>query len=114
MAGVLPAQIPGAVRAQILRIKERISAYPSVCKIYLFGSFAVGTYGVDSDIDIAVFLEDDSPCGLQEYLDLNRLIGESEYDVQLQMFQAEELRDPCGIVGEVVEHGVVLWEKPGL
>lgn len=111
IGGVLPAQIPGAVRARILRLTERLSTDLQVNQIFLYGSFAVGTYGADSDIDIAVFLAEGSSCGLETYLKLNRLIGDSEYDIQLQVFPEDELCDPCGIVEEIAAHGILLWKR---
>lgn len=109
--GILPAHIPGAVRATILKLADRLRTYPLVNKVVLYGSFAVGTYGTDSDIDIAVFLPEGNECGLDVYRELYRLVGVSGYDIQIQVFSMDELDDPCGIVEEVVEHGIVLWDK---
>ena len=109
--GILPAHIPGAVRAKILQLADRLRTHPLVNKVVLYGSFAVGTYGADSDIDIAVFLPAENDCGLAVYRELHRLIGGNGYDVQIQVFSMDEFDDPCGIVEEVVEHGIVLWDK---
>ena len=109
--GILPAHIPGAVRAKILQLADRLHTHPLVNKVVLYGSFAVGTYGADSDIDIAVFLPTENDCGLTVYRELSRLIGGNGYDIQIQVFSIDELSDPCGIVEEIVEHGIVLWDK---
>ena len=109
--GILPAHIPGAVRARILQLGSRLREHPLVEKVILYGSFAVGTYGADSDIDIAVFLPAGNDCGLTVYRELSRLIGGNGYDIQIQVFSIDELSDPCGIVEEIVEHGIVLWDK---
>lgn len=90
-------------------IVTRLSAYPGVSKVILYGSCAAGTNTADSDIDIAVFIKSGSPCGLNEFVQLNKLIGSFDYDVQLQVFSEEELSDPCGIVEEVVSFGVLLF-----
>lgn len=109
--GILPAHIPGVVRARILQLADRLRTHSLVNQVILYGSFAVGTYRADSDIDIAVFLQAGNDCGLEVYRELNRLIGETGYDIQIQIFSMDELDDPCGIVEEIVEHGIVLWDK---
>lgn len=107
----LPENIPDSVRSEILRINDALSVCPGVHTVYLYGSFAAGTFRADSDIDIAVFMEEGEACELNTYLHLNRRIGRSPFDVQLQVFSCDELEDPSGIVEEVVSNGMILFEQ---
>ena len=100
-----------AVRDVIPCIVNNLKTHPWVSKIYLYGSCAAGTNSADSDIDIAVFLEPDKPCGVDEFIELNRMAGFSDFDVQLQVFSEDELDDPCGIVDEIVSFGIVMYDK---
>lgn len=110
MRNPLPSGIPEAVRDELLRITQQLAAHPLLRKAFLFGSFAVGTFHADSDIDIAVFLDRHHPCTLAEYKQVNRLIAGGGFDVQLQVFSESELEDPCGIIQEIVGTGLVLLD----
>lgn len=99
-------QIPEDIRSLLLAIKNEMLRNSWVEKVVLYGSYAVGTFTPNSDVDIAVFVSDDSCCGLRQYLQLNRICRSGEFDIQIQIFSIDELADPCGIVEEVVEHGI--------
>lgn len=98
------------IRARnVIRVFCRaIRDLPYVKRIYLYGSYAKNTYTTSSDCDIAVFVDDDSP----SLKDLHRQIAKSaingRLDIQPQVFSVSELRDPIGIVEEIVTHGIEL------
>jgi predicted nucleotidyltransferase len=67
-----------------------------VCAAYLYGSQARGTAGPDSDIDVAVILENavDSGERLRHWYTLQEIAGDvdlrlSVYAVQLEKFQSD-------------------------
>ena len=87
--------LPPHVKHTLLQLRERISALPWAERSILFGSFAKGSWGIDSDVDLAVFIRRDCPCGLEEYRILNRFCKGSNLDIQIQIFSSEYLDDPC-------------------
>lgn len=101
-------ELPSGVDAMVREVRDRILTFPWVKMIVLYGSYADGTFHGDSDIDLAVFVDDDGHCGLTDYLVLSRVCLSDRYDIQLQVFSVQELADPCGIVQEIAEHGVVV------
>lgn len=99
-------EIPEEAIARARRVKDRLLAYPWVQKVYLYGSFARGTYRGDSDLDLAVFVVQGHPCGLREYTQVCRAARGEVFDIQIQLFSSDELDDPCGIVEEITAFGV--------
>lgn len=97
--------LPSAVRLGLLDLRKNILSLPWVDRALLFGSFAKGSWGRESDVDLAVFVRRGAPCGLAEYKTLNRFCRGMALDVQIQIFSVEELDDPCGIVEEIVLYG---------
>jgi len=100
--------VPAPVAALLHRLRGTLLAFPWVDRVVLYGSFAKGNWREDSDIDLAVFLSCGTPCGLEQYVTLSRLCRSADYDVEIQVFSADELEQPCGIVEEVVAYGVDL------
>ncbi len=95
--------------AGILReICGRISALPGVSSIVLFGSYAKGSAVFESDIDLAVFFDTEDTCLIRQYRQLARICANPQVDIQVQPFHTYELSQPCGIIEEVVTHGVEL------
>ncbi|WP_321971647.1 nucleotidyltransferase domain-containing protein [Paratractidigestivibacter sp.] len=50
----------------VASVREVAARYSGIEKVYLFGSFARGTYGKESDVDLRVVLDDAEPFGLRE------------------------------------------------
>ena len=98
-------QLPIQITRVLLDLRQCILALPWVDRCILFGSFAKGTWSTESDVDLAVFTCRNSPCGLEEFRVLNRFCHGLDLDIQIQIFPAEELDDPCGIVEEIVLYG---------
>lgn len=86
----------------------RIAALPWVSRIILFGSYAKGTPSEASDVDLAVFIDSDKPCLLDEYHVLTEICRSAELDIQVQAFHSYELDEPCGIIEEIVTYGIEL------
>ncbi len=97
--------LPPHVKSALLSLRQSILALPWVERVLLFGSFAKGSWGRQSDVDLAVFVRRGTPCGLAEYRVLCRFCRGLDLDIQIQVFSVAELDDPCGIVEEIAQHG---------
>ena len=100
----LPALRP---HKDLLReILWRIAGLPQVSKIILYGSYAKGTQSDDSDLDLAVFFNTAEDCLLPQYRALASICSNPVLDIQVQAFHSYELVDPCGIMEEILAHGI--------
>ncbi|HPE15944.1 MAG TPA: nucleotidyltransferase domain-containing protein [Oscillospiraceae bacterium] len=104
------ADVPVPICGLLRRVRSELTALPWVDRVLLFGSFARGDWSLESDVDLAVFARRGAPCGLAQYKILSRICRDPRFDVQVQLFSAEELDDPCGIVEEIAAYGVDLAE----
>ena len=86
-------------------IIKDIALLPGVSRVILYGSYAKGTQTRESDVDLAVFFDLEKDCLLDEYRKLVHICANPELDVQVQAFHDYELRDPCGIIEEIVAFG---------
>ncbi len=106
---IIPAHYPSGKVGQILHAAvSRIVTLPDVRCIILYGSYAKGTQTDTSDVDLAVFFNTERTMLLPEYRALTRLCRSAEVDIQVQAFSAAELAEPCGIIREIVDYGVLL------
>ena len=103
---VFPGGAKGALLNDVIR---RIAALPDVERIILFGSYAKGTPSDQSDVDLAVFIKTQETCLLNEYRQLCQICNNPVMDIQVQAFNCLELREPCGIMEEIVGFGVTLY-----
>ena len=98
------------------KITEVISEYISILsseiaieKVFLFGSYAKGTYHENSDIDIAVYSKDFSTETRIE--DMTYLLDKTwglGLDIQPYPFGTDDYEDPVGIVEEILATGIEL------
>jgi len=78
-------------------------------KVFLFGSYAKGTYHRDSDIDIAVYSKEFSSETRVE--DMTHLLNKTwglGFDIQPFPFGEDDYEDPEGIVEEILRTGMEL------
>ena len=75
------------------------------CKqIFLFGSYAKGTYQEESDIDIAVILKEfENPMDIQ--LELMRLRRKIDSRIEPHPFRERDFNISNPVVHEILEHG---------
>lgn len=73
-------------------------------RIFLFGSFAKGTYHADSDIDIAVVLKDYTNL-VDTQLELMRLRRKIDSRIEPHPFRERDFESSNPIVGEIVKWG---------
>ena len=98
----------GRYADRMMEICRRIDALADVDRIVLFGSYAKGCQSRNSDIDLAVFFDCNDARLLGRYRQLARICVNEEIDIQVQPFHAYELSTPCGIIEEILEHGIEL------
>jgi predicted nucleotidyltransferase len=93
-----------------------IAAVPSVESIFLFGSYAKGTAREQSDIDIAVLLEQELGWRERNSI-LNRLYGDAAqkgYNVDFLLKRADKFRDDSSLPTMsrvILREGRLLWTK---
>lgn len=93
-----------------------ISSVPSVESIFLFGSYAKGTAREQSDIDVAILLNDDLGWRERNSM-LNRLYGataQKGYNVDFLLKRADKFRDEILLptMSRVIQRdGRLLWTK---
>ncbi|SLM27848.1 DNA polymerase beta domain protein region [Desulfamplus magnetovallimortis] len=75
------------------------------CKdIFMFGSYAKGTYHDESDIDIAVILKDfDNPINIQ--LELMRLRRKIDSRIEPHPFREKDFNINNPVAYEILQHG---------
>lgn len=93
---------------RMAEVCENIWRLPGVERVVLFGSYAKGSAEPNSDVDLAVFFQEQDKCLLPQYRALCRICANPELDIQAQPFHAYELLQPCGIIEEIVTYGVEL------
>ncbi len=85
-----------------LRLEEH---HIAVWRMYLFGSFAKGTAGPDSDIDLAVFLDRDKVDGFHEDVELMRLTWDVDLRIEPHAFARTDFDETDPFVREIVKTG---------
>ena len=98
----------GGHAVRMREICNAIYALPEVDQVVLFGSFAKGCAVCESDIDLAVFVQNKDARLLRIYRQLARICVNSEIDIQVQPFHTYELATPCGIIEEIEAYGIEL------
>lgn len=86
--------------------------YPK--KIYLFGSFARGDQTEDSDYDLCVILDNNTPRTMEEYAKAYKAVRGRTRPVDIIIYNEmdfEEKKSKRSIEKKVEEEGVVLYER---
>jgi uncharacterized protein len=85
-----------------------------VWRLYLFGSHANGTARADSDIDLAVFLDQDDIDGFDEDVQLMCLTRNVDLKIEPHCFSRGDFENPDPFVQEIIANGQrVLWNDLG-
>ena len=102
----IPANVKNEITLVMKTLLEKFSS--NINKMILFGSYATCKYQPDSDIDIAVSLNEMPDIKERRYykqaIDLER-------DVDLLFCTREQLSGELYIYGRIAEQGVVLYEQ---
>ena len=76
-----------------------------VWRMYLFGSYAKGTVHKYSDIDVAVFLDQDDIDGFDEEVMMRKLRRGIDLDIEPHAFARTDFDETDPFVGEIVRTG---------
>jgi predicted nucleotidyltransferase len=86
----------------VLRLREN---HIPVWRIYLYGSHAKGTPRIDSDIDLAVFLDQEEIEGFREDVELMRLRWDVDLSIEPHAFARSDFDETDPFVKEIIETG---------
>lgn len=98
--------LPRAVSSALADAVPKLKCALPVKKIILFGSYSRGTYTSQSDVDIAVFIQDGYRSLIEAYKTVSRICGCYGLDFQPQVFYDSESDSPIGILEEIFEYGI--------
>jgi predicted nucleotidyltransferase len=76
-----------------------------VWRLYLFGAHANGTAQADSDIDLAVFLDQDEIDGFNEDVQLMRLTRKVDLSIEPHCFSRGDFENPDPFVQQIIANG---------
>ncbi len=77
----------------------------AVWRLYLFGSRARGTAQAESDIDLAVFWDQDEIDGFDEDVALMRLTRDVDLRIEPHSFSRKDFENPDPFVKEIIATG---------
>lgn len=106
-AAALLEKLPPETTKLILQTAARLWQFAQVERVMLYGSHAKLTQTEESDIDIAVFVQN-AAYGKAIFKQIARACLTSQRDVQVQVFPLADLAAPCGIIEEILAYGVEL------
>ncbi|MFR1518799.1 MAG: nucleotidyltransferase domain-containing protein [Clostridia bacterium] len=99
-------KIPRRIVSVLRKLKYDLTQIESVKRIVLFGSYSKGTYDKNSDIDIAVFVDDSVKEKMSDiFREAAYCIAKYPLDIQILVFSESMLAEPVGIVEEIVLYG---------
>lgn len=85
---------------QIREIARKIGEQPGVVQVWLFGSYATGSAGPDSDVDLLVVYEDE-PDAMEAVQDLRRLLFDFATPVDVLAIGRDRFERTRDIVGRL-------------
>ncbi len=97
------------VIANAKKYAELIKQYINPEKIILFGSYAKGNWHKDSDIDIAVIVDNISDDFLSVSTMLNKLTRNIDYRIEPVLLEKDD--DRSGFLTTILLYGIILYEK---
>ncbi|MGO1527500.1 MAG: nucleotidyltransferase domain-containing protein [Senegalia sp. (in: firmicutes)] len=102
------AEIPEDIKYVIKDYLKTLNGEIKINKAILFGSYAKGKYGVDSDIDLAIF--SDSFEHMDRIESIKYLLKKARkykgIDLQPISFTTKDYEEKLGIVAEVINTGI--------
>jgi len=76
-----------------------------VWRLYLYGSYAEGTYHADSDIDLAVFWDREDIDGFDEDVLLRKLCWDIDLRIEPHSFARTDFDETDPYIREIIETG---------
>jgi len=108
----------GKIKPVISEIVEKLKSEYKPLKIILFGSYAYGNPVEDSDIDLLI-LKDTGKRGVDRFVEVKRIIYNPNRRVPVSplVYTPAELEERLRIgddfIKEILQKGVVLYERTG-
>lgn len=105
------------IEQKIKEVVDKIVAQFQPEKIILFGSYAWGEPGPDSDVDLFVVKTSLVPRREREY-ELRRMLFPSPFAFDVLVYTPEELQKSINenknlFIEDIIRNGKVLYERPG-
>ena len=91
-----------AIRRYVAKLREE---HEDIWRIYLYGSYARGTYHKESDIDLAVFWDRDEIDGFDEDIMLMKLRWDVDLRIEPHSFARTDFDETDPFVREIIETG---------
>lgn len=101
---------------EISSLKDRLVEQLRPLKVYLFGSYAYGTPGIDSDYDFYIVVDDGHTDSYEETLQAYRAIRHMRsrpVDILVctnSTFERKKNADPSTIESEVFRKGILIYD----
>lgn len=76
-----------------------------VWHMYLYGSYAKGTYGSESDIDLAIFLDKENLDGFEEDAELMKLRRNVDMRIEPHSFARRDFEETDPYIEEIIRTG---------
>lgn len=101
----------GYVTEQVKQYTEIVKQNLDVKKVILYGSYAKGTAREDSDIDVAIIIDELKDDLLETESLLFRL--RREIDARIEPILLEEKDDASGFLEEILKTGEIIYSVDG-
>lgn len=106
--GIVP-MVKQSVIETVRDYAQKVHTRYPIKRVFLYGSFARGTARTDSDIDVAVVLENEPEDTLQAEADLCRM--GMDVDVRIEPIIIDEMHDPSGFYNEIARYGTLVFSS---
>lgn len=94
------------IHENVARFAESLKEHRiRVWRMYLFGSYTKGTFDDDSDIDLAVFLDEDDINGFNENVMLMKIRRPIDLRIEPHAFARTDFDETDPFVNEIVRTG---------
>jgi len=91
------------VQEYIKRLRE---SHIDIWRLYLFGSYAKETHRDNSDIDLAIFLDQEDIDGFEECVHLMKLRWDVDLMIEPHCFAKSDFDETNPYIKEIIETGV--------
>lgn len=75
-------------------------------QVYVYGSFAKGNYNEHSDIDIAIFYDNDDIDIFEEDVKLFKMTKKVDLRIEPHSFKKSDLDEPDPFIDEIIKKGI--------
>jgi len=93
----------------VSKYAQQIVKHIVVDKVVLFGSYAKNTYNENSDIDVAIIVNEVSDDFLQTSKLLNKLTRDIDYRIEPVLLGKND--DFSGFISTILSYGLVIYEN---